>query len=173
MLSLLPLEIVYHFDTSGSHRWIQKRQTYATQKATLPFALPQGKQAIINVWDFPREVWNLFTLWKSCPTHHRGLIWFRISDRKFVNHTTEMILWSMILVDAWKISGHIRWQHKSLFESLVYDKVVDVHDIPKVQFFILLEIGHFCHSPSRLRLSLYIVSSKGFSLGWPSEYEFT
>ena len=65
--------------------------------------LPHGKQAIINVWDFPREIWNLFTLWKSCPTHHRGLIWFRISDRKFVNHTTEMILWSMILVDACKI----------------------------------------------------------------------
>ncbi len=66
-------------------------------------SLIHGKQAIINVWDFPREIWNLFTLWKSCPTHHRGLIWFRISDRKFVNHTTEMILWSMILVDACKI----------------------------------------------------------------------
>ena len=104
--------------TNGS----KKRQIYATQKATPPFALPQGRQAIINVWDFPREVWNLFTLWKSCPTHHRGLIRFRISDRKFVNHTTEMILWSMILVDACKIFDSIRWQHRNLFESRVSGK---------------------------------------------------
>ena len=39
----------------------------------------------------------LFTLKNCCSTHHRGLVRFRISDRKFVNHTTEMILWSMIL----------------------------------------------------------------------------
>ena len=39
----------------------------------------------------------LFTLRMTCSTHQRGLVRFRISDRKFVNHTTEMILWSMIL----------------------------------------------------------------------------
>ena len=43
------------------------------------------------------EFWHLFTLRRSCSPHHRGLIRFRISDRKFVNQTTEMILWSMIL----------------------------------------------------------------------------
>lgn len=41
---------------------------------------------------------HLFTLRRRCSPHHRGLIRLRISDRKFVNHTTEMILWSMILV---------------------------------------------------------------------------
>ena len=44
-----------------------------------------------------RELHHLFTLRTCCSTHHRGLVRFRISDRKFVNHTTEMILWSMIL----------------------------------------------------------------------------
>ena len=67
---------------------------------------PQREQAIINVSDFPEVIWNLFTLKKCCLTHHRGLIRFRISDRKFVNHTTEMILWSMILVDACMIFVH-------------------------------------------------------------------
>ena len=43
------------------------------------------------------EFSHLFTLRRSCSPHHRGLIRFRISDRKFVNQTTEMILWSMIL----------------------------------------------------------------------------
>ena len=41
----------------------------------------------------------LFTLRMTCSTHQRGLVRFRISDRKFVNHTTETILWSMILPD--------------------------------------------------------------------------
>ena len=35
---------------------------------------------------------HLFTLRRRCSPHHRGLIRLRISDRKFVNHTTEMIL---------------------------------------------------------------------------------
>ena len=34
---------------------------------------------------------------KEALAHHRGLVGLRISDGKFVNHTTEMILWSMIL----------------------------------------------------------------------------
>ena len=34
---------------------------------------------------------------KRGTAHHRGLVSLRISDGKFVNHTTEMILWSMIL----------------------------------------------------------------------------
>ena len=68
---------------------------------TRPFlshSLLSEKRAIINVPDLLRKEFRyLFTLRNSCSTHHRGLIWFRISDRKFVNHTTEMILWSMIL----------------------------------------------------------------------------
>ena len=40
---------------------------------------------------------RLLTLRSRCSPHHRGLIRLRISDGKFVNHTTEMILWSMIL----------------------------------------------------------------------------
>ena len=44
-----------------------------------------------------KKFWHLFTLRKSCSPHHRELVRFRISDRKFVNQTTEMILWSMIL----------------------------------------------------------------------------
>ena len=57
----------------------------------------KGRWAIINVSDLYREFWYLFTLRSCCSTHHRRLIRFRISDGKFVNHTTEMILWSMIL----------------------------------------------------------------------------
>ena len=34
---------------------------------------------------------------KDALAHHRGMVSLRISDGKFVNHTTEMILWSMIL----------------------------------------------------------------------------
>ena len=44
-----------------------------------------------------KKFWHLFTLRKSCSPHHRELVRFRISDRKFVNQTTEMILRSMIL----------------------------------------------------------------------------
>ena len=43
--------------------------------------------------------------------------WFerlRISDRKFVNHTTEMILWSMILMLALWAVGLTRGQPKQL-----------------------------------------------------------
>ena len=40
----------------------------------------------------------LFTLRKSCFNSSSWLKWLRISDRKFVIHTTEMILWSMILI---------------------------------------------------------------------------
>jgi hypothetical protein len=98
-------EIMFSKHKEASHKCIPKRQIYATQKATPLFAATR-EQAIINVSDFLKEVWNLFTLWKSCPTNHRGLIRFRISDRKFVNHTTEMILWSMILVDACMIFVH-------------------------------------------------------------------
>jgi hypothetical protein len=43
--------------------------------------LPQRQQLIINVSDFLKKLWNPFTLWKGCPTHHRGLIRFCISDR--------------------------------------------------------------------------------------------
>ena len=44
-------------------------------------------------------------------------------------------------------------------------------DAPKGLVFIPCPLSFFFHLYSRLRLSLYIVSSKGFSLGWPSQYE--
>ena len=40
---------------------------------------------------------DLFMLRRLGRAHHRRLIGLQISDRKSVNHTTEMILWSMIL----------------------------------------------------------------------------
>lgn len=39
---------------------------------------------------------------KRGTAHHRGLVSLRISDGKFVNHTTEMILWSMILTICYR-----------------------------------------------------------------------
>ena len=52
--------------------------------------LPKKRRwAIINVSDL------LFMLGSCGSTHHRGLIGLRISNRKFVNQTTEMILWSL------------------------------------------------------------------------------
>ena len=54
-----------------------------------------------------KEIINMTDLRRALPPLHaqRNLLnssswvdWFRISDRKFVNHTTEMILWSMILI---------------------------------------------------------------------------
>ena len=54
--------------------------------------------AIINALNLHEKSQHLFTLKNCCSTHHRGLVRFRISDRKFVIHTTEMILWSMILI---------------------------------------------------------------------------
>ena len=60
----------------------------------------QGREeAIINA-QAPRSkagTLHLFTLRRRCSPHHRGLIRLWISDRKFVNHTTEMIMGSMIL----------------------------------------------------------------------------
>ena len=58
------------------------------------------RQAIINVhaatagadatWTFSRSE-------QETLPHHHGWVRLRFSDRKIVNHTTEMILWSMIL----------------------------------------------------------------------------
>ena len=135
--------------------------------------LPQGKQAIINASDFPEEIWNLFTLWKSCPTHHRGLIRFRISDRKFVNHTTEMILWSMILGDAFLFCAHPEGKATEALKVKATPKSErlspNLVDVPK--WTDLHPHQHIFFNPqdASLRLSLYIVSSKGFSLGWPSQ----
>ena len=51
---------------------------------------------------------NLITLWTSHASHHHGLVRFQVSDRKLVKHTTEMILWNMILKIKIYISEH-RW----------------------------------------------------------------
>ena len=53
--------------------------------------------------------------------------WFRISDRKFVNHTTEMILWSMILmIEKQGVESHVSGQcgrfeilHRKTFTKLL------------------------------------------------------
>ena len=49
-------------------------------------------------WFDPFQDRNLFTLWTRHVSHHHGWVRFQVSDRKLVNHTTEMILWSIILV---------------------------------------------------------------------------
>ena len=41
---------------------------------------------------------NLITLWTWHVSHHHGWVRFQVSDRKLVNHTTEMNLWSIILI---------------------------------------------------------------------------
>ena len=80
------------------------------------------------------EFWHLFTLRRSCSPHHRGLIRFRISDRKFVNQTTEMILWSMIL--DYKKIRHLFWctvKYKFFWKfSNKHSLSFNQHNIPKI-----------------------------------------
>ena len=77
------------------------RITLTTQTATPPFASSTRQEASDHQcvpYQHKTGHEHLFTLRKRCSPHHRGLIRLRISDRKFVNHTAEMILWSMILM---------------------------------------------------------------------------
>ena len=41
---------------------------------------------------------NLITLWTCHVFNHHGWVRFQVSDRKLVNHTSVMILWSIILI---------------------------------------------------------------------------
>ncbi len=66
---------------------------------TCPSGLKNDPRAIINAAKIWGDLHYLFTLWTSHVTHHHGLVRFQVSDRKLVKHTTEMILWSMILTD--------------------------------------------------------------------------
>ena len=50
---------------------------------------------------------HLFTLMDRRWPHHRGEAGLRVSDGKLVNHTTEMIMWSMILT---RLQGIARTQ---------------------------------------------------------------
>ena len=79
----------------------QQPQVRIQQPLSRHLFLCQSKrqwQAIINArFSAKSRSPHLFTLRKRDTAHHRGLVSLRISDGKFVNHTTEMILWSMIL----------------------------------------------------------------------------
>ena len=48
---------------------------------------------------------DFLMLRKSCKPHHHGLVGLQISDRKFVNQTTEIILRSMILMEGVSLGG--------------------------------------------------------------------
>ena len=79
---------------------------------------PQGSSKRSSMfWVSWKESQNLFMLWKSCSPHHHGLIRFRISDRKFIIQTTEMILWSMILLFSWNKRCHIESRNWFLLTS--------------------------------------------------------
>ena len=69
----------------------------ATQTAALPSMLQEcGIERSSKIWAQGVQI-SLTLRKRSCASSS----WFdrlRISDRKFVNHTTEMILWSMILI---------------------------------------------------------------------------
>ena len=63
-------------------------------------------------------IWNcrfqiLLMLRTSHVPHHHGWTRSQVSDRKPVNHTTEMILWSIIL----QSKGHERWHYSELEEQ--------------------------------------------------------
>ena len=74
-----------------------------------------------------RELQHLFTLRTCCSTHHRGLVRFRISDRKFVNHTTEMILLSMILIVKWQfLKTQSQWPMSWVWKMMMKLKKVDM-----------------------------------------------
>ena len=84
------------------HIWSWRKKFYSdllltTQKATFPYTDKDSQWTIINTCISFEGKSSLFMLRKSCPIHHHGLIRFQISDRKSATHTTEMILWSMIL----------------------------------------------------------------------------
>ena len=64
-------------------------------------------RAIINVTLIIKGRRHPFTLWTSHVSHHHGLVRFQVSDRKLVKHTTEMILWSMILPYKTVSENHI------------------------------------------------------------------
>ena len=71
----------------------------------VPPPLPcKGEWAIINVTDLRRALPPLHAQ-RNLLNSSSWVDWFRISDRKFVNHTTEMILWSMILYEQITYNG--------------------------------------------------------------------
>ena len=76
------------------------KTSWTTQTATPPTAPSTRQEASDHqcvLYQYKTRHEHLFTLRTRCSPHHRGLIRLRISDRKSVNHTAEMILWSMIL----------------------------------------------------------------------------
>ena len=81
-----------HYSTTW-HKINPKRQSLSTQKATLPIATTKAASDH-KCSRFPKGALK--------PYHALNMIW--ILDRKFVNHTTEMILWNIITCcqSAWQ-----------------------------------------------------------------------
>jgi hypothetical protein len=63
--------------------------------------LPQRQQVITNVLDFPKELWNLFTLWKSYQLSkgmtkyklHKPAVWTRDHSLTLSNMTKLLTAW--------------------------------------------------------------------------------
>ena len=89
------------------------RTSWTTQTAAPPSAPSTRREASDHqcvLYRYQTGHEHLFTLRTRCSPHHRGLIRLRISDRKSVNHTAEMILWSMILTNVISIIHQISYK---------------------------------------------------------------
>ena len=120
---------VCNFTDPQSHQFHQSLTwcLKATQTVPHPSLHSRVQWAIINVQK-KMNFLNSFTLrmWNFVSSS-----WFerlRISDRKFVNHTTEMILWSMIL-EWWAFYKNVGllkrlrdcWAKYSFFKKCPWD----------------------------------------------------
>ncbi len=91
------LPVVIHL---WSERIPKNHLESTTQPEACPFADHTSDQRSDHQCAVDQSVIrHLFTLRTSYMTHHHGLVRFQVSDRKLVKHTTEMILWSMILTE--------------------------------------------------------------------------
>ncbi len=82
-----------------------------TQTMTCPSGNWKDSRAIINATLTIAGLRYPFTLCTSHVSHHHGLVRFKVSDRKLVKHTTEMILWSMILIIIGLFPAFINFQN--------------------------------------------------------------
>ena len=95
-------ENLYHHCTLSStgEKDLSHYKVCTTQLASPPISYTKVSETQSSM--FRSQRWfsltpDLFMLGRQGRAHHRRLIGLQISDRKSVNHTTEMILWSMIL----------------------------------------------------------------------------
>ena len=92
----LPLSPFYF---RGVHDWPHFKMQLTTQPPSFPLSMHKAATS-----DHQRAVASsrlgpapFHAQEKDALAHHRGMVSLRISDGKLVNHTAEMILWSMIL----------------------------------------------------------------------------